>query len=79
MQRIDEFAARLQSTTRDPVGAAQMARALFAQLVGREALTLAFDDVFRVMSWMFLAALLLVPFCRQPPGAKPPPPEAVGH
>jgi DHA2 family multidrug resistance protein len=34
--------------------------------VSRAATTLAFDDVFRLMAWMFVAALLLVPFSRQP-------------
>jgi len=79
MQQIHELAARLQSTAADPAQATQMARGLFAQVVSREALTLAFDDVFRIMAGMFLAALVLVPFCRQPPGAQPPPPEAAGH
>jgi len=79
MQQIHELAARLQSTTADPAQATQMARGLFAQVVSREALTLAFDDVFRIMAGMFLAALVLVPFCRQPAGAQPLPPEAAGH
>lgn len=76
---LAQLAARLQAGSSDSVEAAARARALFAQMVGREALTLAFDDVFRVMAWMFLAALVLVPFCRQPPGAKAPPPEAAAH
>jgi DHA2 family multidrug resistance protein len=32
-----------------------------------QALTLAFDDVFRITAWIFLACLLLVPFCRGGP------------
>lgn len=79
MQRVNELAGRLEATTADPNEAARMARGLFAQVVGREALTLAFDDVFRVMSWMFLAALVLVPFCRQSPGAQLPPSGAAAH
>jgi len=62
-----------------PAQAAQLARGLFGQMVGREAATLAFDDCFRVMAWMFIAALIMVPFCRIPPGATPPPPEAGAH
>jgi len=27
-------------------------------------MTIAFNDIFRLMSWVFAAALLLVPFCR---------------
>jgi len=37
--------------------------------VGREALTLAFGDVFRLMAMMFVVALLLVPLCKVPPAA----------
>jgi DHA2 family multidrug resistance protein len=41
-----------------------MAKAEFAHIVVRQSLTLAFDDVFRLMAWLFLAALVMVPFCR---------------
>jgi len=41
-----------------------MAQALAGRIVQREALTLAFNDVFRLMALLFLAALVLVPFCR---------------
>ena len=27
-------------------------------------MALAFNDIFRLMSWIFLAALVMVPFCR---------------
>ena len=44
-----------------------------ARLVGRYALTSAFEEVFRLMAWLFIAALVLVPFCKPPPlGAAPP-------
>jgi DHA2 family multidrug resistance protein len=60
--------------TPDPSRAALMADAMMARIVGREALTLAFDDVFRLMAYLFLAALVMVPFCKPPRvGAKPPP------
>ena len=60
--------------TPDPDRALLMAKAVMASVVGRHALTLAFDDVFRMMSFMFLAALVMVPFCKPPrPGAAPPP------
>eukprot|EP01035_Chromulina_nebulosa_P005411 gene5411-biopygen4564 len=58
--------------TPDPVRAATMADAVMTRIVGREALTLAFDDVFRLMAYLFLAALVMVPFCR-PPKALPMP------
>ena len=49
-----------------------MAQAMIARMIGREALTIAFDDVFRVMAWMFLAALVMVPFCKPAPGEASP-------
>jgi DHA2 family multidrug resistance protein len=42
------------------------ADAVIRGLTGR-ALTLAFDDVFRITAWLFLACLLVVPFCRGGP------------
>lgn len=50
-----------------------MAEAVMSRVVGRAALTLAFDDVFRLMAYLFLAALVLVPFCKPPPKSLPPP------
>ena len=78
-QRIGDLAIAMAPHTPDHAQATLLARGVFAQLVGREATTLAFDDCFRVMAWMFIGALILVPFCRMPPGATPPPPEAAGH
>lgn len=59
----------------DPDRATLMADAVLARIVGRQALTLAFDDVFRTMSYLFIAALIMVPFCRPPSLADPPPAE----
>lgn len=59
----------------DPHRAALMADAVLARIVARQALALAFDDVFRMMSYLFVAALVLVPFCRPPTVAGPPPGE----
>ena len=68
---IGELAKRIQESVPDPVQAQQMAQGLFAQIVGREALTLAFNDVFRLLAWMCILALVMVPFCK--PDAAPPP------
>jgi DHA2 family multidrug resistance protein len=57
---------RLLTLTPDTAKAGLMVQGLMARLAGREALTLAFDDVFRLMTWMFLGALIIVPFCRMP-------------
>ncbi|WP_197411933.1 DHA2 family efflux MFS transporter permease subunit [Sphingopyxis sp. H050] len=60
----------------DPVLAQQMAEGTLGRIVGREALTLAFDDVFRLMSYLFVAALIMVPFCKPPPIGGPAPTDA---
>lgn len=65
-QVLANLTAYLQTVTPDAAKAALMAQGLMARVVGREALTLAFDDVFRLMAWMFIAALIMVPFCRIP-------------
>jgi DHA2 family multidrug resistance protein len=61
---LSELTRRLHAITPDPAEAQLAASKLVAGLVGQQSLTLAFDDVFRLMSWMFLAALIMVPFCR---------------
>ncbi len=72
------FAGSLARATSDPTGALALARGEFARLVGRYALTQAFDEVFRTMAWMFLIALVMVPFCKPPAagGAASPSPDA---
>ncbi len=40
-----------------------VAAATVMQGVARQSLTLAFDDVFRISAWLFLACLVAVPFC----------------
>jgi DHA2 family multidrug resistance protein len=61
--------------TPDPAYAASLAQAQLARMVGREAATLAFADVFRLMAWGFIAALAIVPFCKPAPADAPPPSE----
>lgn len=51
--------------TPDTAHALLMAKGLFGAKVAAQAFTLAFNDVFQVMAWMFLAALVMVPFCRK--------------
>jgi DHA2 family multidrug resistance protein len=60
------LAQQLSTVTPDVAQALLMAQGEMARVVGRQALTLAFDEVFRLMAWMFLAALIMVPFCRPP-------------
>jgi DHA2 family multidrug resistance protein len=64
---LGAVAARLGGVTADPAHAVALARGLFAAVVGRQALTSSFEEVFRIMAWMFLIALVMVPFCRPAP------------
>jgi DHA2 family multidrug resistance protein len=73
---IAGLAAQLARATADPDLATRLARGEFAQLVGRVALTSAFNDVFRLMAWMFIAAIALAPFCRPLPSSPVAPAEA---
>jgi DHA2 family multidrug resistance protein len=68
---IAALAQRFAAVTPDPDRALLMAQASIGRMVGREALTIAFDDVFRLMAWIFLAALVMVPFCKVPANAAP--------
>ena len=68
---VAQTAARLSAMTPDPDQALLMAQASLGRVVGREAVTIAFDEVFRIMAWMFVAALVMVPFCRVPKVATP--------
>ncbi|WP_374658100.1 DHA2 family efflux MFS transporter permease subunit [Phenylobacterium sp.] len=70
------LAARFAAITPDPVHAALLAQAEMAKAVGRRALTYAFNESFQLMAWMFLAALIMVPFCRPAPQGAPPPADA---
>jgi DHA2 family multidrug resistance protein len=70
------LAHMMQQVTPDPARAILMGEAVMSRVVAREALTLAFDDVFRIMAWLFIAALVMVPFCRPPKQASAEPIEA---
>ncbi|MHB8286503.1 MAG: DHA2 family efflux MFS transporter permease subunit [Caulobacteraceae bacterium] len=71
---ITQTAARLAAHGADPAHALMLARAAFARMVGLNTLTLGFDEVFRLMSYLFVAALVMAPFCKPVAlGAKPPP------
>jgi len=58
------LSARFYLQVPDMAVATTTAQALLSKFIGQQAMTLAFNDVFRLMCWMFLAALLLVPLCR---------------
>jgi DHA2 family multidrug resistance protein len=69
------MAARIGSAAGDANQAMLAAQGQLARVVGRDALTLGFDEVFRTMAWIFILALVMVPFCKPPPlaGAAPSP------
>ena len=73
---VAALAVRIGRTVPDAAQAVLLARGEFARIVGRVALTAAFNDVFRVMSWMFIAAILMAPFCRPLPSTPVGPAEA---
>jgi MFS transporter, DHA2 family, multidrug resistance protein len=75
--QLGRLAGQLSTIAPDPGEATLMAQALLGRVAGREALTLAFDDVFRLMAWLFIGALVMVPFCR--PAANVAPPTEAGH
>ena len=75
--RIADLARQLSTGLTDLPHAALLAQGEFARVVGRYALTAAFNEVFRTMAWIFICALVLVPFCRPaPPTPATPAPDA---
>ena len=70
------LAAKIGELTPDHAQALLMAQGELAKVAGRYAMTLAFNDVFRLMSWIFLAALVMVPFCKPAPQTSAPPADA---
>lgn len=71
-QLLEGLLHDLSTRTTDAANAFLAAQALVERHVQRQALVLAFDDVFRLMAWLLLATLVLVPWCRPaPPSSKP--------
>lgn len=68
---VTGLAAQIGRVTSDSSQALLMAQGELAKVVARQSLTLAFNDVFRLMAWIFLVALVMVPFCRPPKNAAP--------
>ena len=73
------LAGRLGAMTPDPAHAMLMAQAMMGHVVERQSLVVAFDDIFRLMSWMFVAALVMVPFCKPPASGAAPAALAEAH
>jgi DHA2 family multidrug resistance protein len=75
-EAVASIAAGFGAVTPDPAHALLMAQGEFAMVVGRQAMTLAFEDTFGLMAWLFLAALAMVPLCRSPAQPAVPSPDA---
>jgi len=73
---FQQLSHMIQALTPDPARAMLIAESIMGRVVARAALTLAFNDVFRIIAWLFIAALVMVPFCRPPPQAAAGPIEA---
>jgi MFS transporter, DHA2 family, multidrug resistance protein len=73
-----ELLARLAQYTgqSNPDSALAMlqAQAEVVHEVIRQSMTLAFNDIFRLMAWAFAVALILVPFCRPSLASRQAPP-----
>lgn len=60
--------------TPDASRALGIGQGVMGRIVGREAATLAFADTYRLMAYLFLAALIIVPFAKPAPNVAGPPP-----
>ncbi|MDB6153153.1 MAG: oxidoreductase [Chthoniobacteraceae bacterium] len=65
-QWLVQTSGYLLQWTSDPQAADQRAIATLARILRREAATMAFSDVLRVMSILFFGALLFIPLLRRP-------------
>ncbi len=61
---LAQAAARISQMGADAAHAQLMISGEITQFVTRQALTLAFEDVYLLMTGVFLTALLIVPFCK---------------
>ncbi len=66
---VAALSQQLEAVTPDPAHALLLAEGVLNRIVSQQALTIAFDDVFRLMCWIFVAALLMVPFARPSAGS----------
>ena len=73
---LSQLVRQMQSVTPDPARALALAQGEFARIVGRATLALGFQEVFRLTAWLFIAALVLIPFCKPAPVGASPPPDA---
>ena len=75
-EMVQGLAKHASGWTPDAARAMAMAQSEMGRIVGRQAMTLAFADTYRLMAWLFIGALIIVPFCKPAPLNTPPPPDA---
>jgi len=68
---IAELAGRFGQVTTDAAPSLLLSQGELARVVSRYALTTSFNEVFRQMAWLFIVALVMVPFCHPAPNAAP--------
>ena len=64
---IGSMVERMAAISADPHHSLKVVQGEVSKELGRQALTLAFGDVFILMAWVFAGALILIPFCRLSP------------
>ena len=69
---VTQLARQMGSATSDPHDALMLAQGEFARVLDRATVTLGFDEVFRLTAWLFIAALVMIPFCRPAKAAATP-------
>ncbi len=69
-ETLSLLAQHLVQFSRDSAHALQVAQAELGRLLQMHSLTLAFDDSFRTMTWIFLFSFVLVPWCRASGGSR---------
>jgi DHA2 family multidrug resistance protein len=72
LDMLSGLAARIGTTTADAAQALLVAKAAIGQVVARQALAMAFDDVFARMALVFAFAIPLAILCKRPPPAAGP-------
>ena len=68
---IAALASRMGQLSADSAHALRLAQDEFGRAALRQSLSFAFDDSFRLMAWILLATLLVVPLCRPAGNAAP--------
>lgn len=75
---LASLATRFGAAGMGPLQGGEFAVRVASDRIAAQALTLAFDDVFRLSAWIFLGCLVILPFCRGGPMTQGPR-RQIGH